>query len=177
MTVWFWAIILAGCSRRPEEIPEIKPPPPPERSYKHPTHGFVVPIPDGWDVNDTGQSAAVVLVSPKAGPADPFRENFIVQVGPNAEGYTAQQYFEESLVQRRMVSDFQLVTTSLEDFAGHEAVGAIATMSLEGLQVKVLSYTIVHGKSVYTLTAVATPESFDEFKGIFRGLALGFRPE
>ena len=180
-------LILAGCSREPEEIPDITPEPRPEKTYKHPTHGFVIRVPDGWEIKDTGNTApiAVTLVSPRHDSADPFRESFTVQTEPNARGLTAQQYFEESLAQRRLVKDFQLITTARETIGKAEALGAVARMGLgpreaategDSLVVQVLSYTIASGKNVYTLTAVATPDTFDEYKGIFRAVALAFEP-
>jgi hypothetical protein len=171
------AAFLGGCSREPEEIPEIGPAPTPERTYRHPTHGFLLRVPDGWEIKDTGNTAPIVvsLVSPRKGPED-FRETITIQVEPGKPGVTAQQYFEESLAERRLIKDFQLIGTAPETIGKTEALGAITRLDLGGLVVQVLSYTIVHGKNVYTITAIAIPETFDEFKGIFRSVALAFEP-
>ena len=179
IALFLGGLILAGCSKGAEDIPSIPAAPLPERTYKNPTHGFVIPIPDGWEIKDTGNKEPIVvtLISPRKDPGDRFRETFSVQLQPNKSGLTAQQYFDESLAEREMVKDFELLSTAHEMIGKDEALGAIARMDPGGLQVKVLSYTIVHGKNVYTLTAVATPESFDEYKGLFRGLALAFQAE
>jgi hypothetical protein len=183
ITLSLVGLILAGCSRK-EEISEIQPAAPQsERTYRHPVHGFVIRVPDGWDIKDTGTQGAiaVTLTSPRKNPEDTFRENFSVQVQPNPTGLTAQQCFDDGLAERKLVKDFALLTTTEELIGKDRAVGAVFAMTLESaerrMDVKALSYTIVHGKNIYTLTAVATPETFDEFKGLFRGMALAFQPE
>jgi hypothetical protein len=182
-TLVLGGLILLGCSRGSEDIPSIPAETPPQRTYKNPTHGFVVPVPDGWNIKDTGNQGAiaVTLTSPKKNPEDTFRENFSVQVQPNPTGLTAQQCFDDGLAERKLVKDFVLLTTTEELIGKDTAVGAVFAMTLENaeirMDVKALSYTIVHGKNIYTLTAVATPETFDEFKGLFRGMALAFRVE
>jgi hypothetical protein len=177
-TVWFWAVILAGCSRRPEELSEIRPAPTPERSYRHPIHGFSIRVPGGWEIKDTENTAPLVLslLSPKK-VAEQFRESLSIRIEPNTGGLTAQQCFEESLGDRSKAKDFQLLTTAQETIGNEEAIGAIALVDLGDRMLQVLSYTVVSGKKVYTLTAIARREAFDEYKGIFRAIALSFDPE
>jgi hypothetical protein len=135
--------------------------------YTNQTEGFTIDYPVDWERTESIQGAVVVFRSGSEGSTDAVRESVEVatEVLPSAT-FTLDDFTQAGLGQiMQAVPEFHLISSDAITLAGHPGhqlvyTGKQQTTQLEWMQ----AFTVVNGKS-YSLTFVASPQSFASFQG------------
>jgi hypothetical protein len=144
-------------------------------SYSDSKYGFTLQYPKDWEKQVGAMGSAVVILSPREGDSDKFRENVNVLVQTLPDKMTLDQYTKLSLDQApNLITGFDLLDQGATQLAGRPARrvhyrGEQGAFRLEweqvwtvlGGQAFVLTYTAERDRyGTYLRTAEATFASF-----------------
>jgi hypothetical protein len=144
-------------------------------SYSDSKYGFTIQHPKDWEKQVGAMGSAVVMLSPREGDSDKFRENVNVLVQKLPDKMTLDQYTKMSLEQApTLITGFDLLDQGSTQLAGRPARrvhyrGEQGSFRLEweqvwtvlGGQAFILTYTADRGRyGAYLRTAEAIFASF-----------------
>jgi eukaryotic-like serine/threonine-protein kinase len=144
-------------------------------SYSDSKYGFTLQYPKDWEKQVGAMGSAVVILSPREGDSDKFRENVNVLVQTLPDKMTLDQYSKLSLDQApKLITGFDLLDQGPTQLAGRPARrvhyrGEQGSFRLEweqvwtvlGGQAFILTYTAERDRyEMYLRTAEATFASF-----------------
>jgi hypothetical protein len=161
----------SGGSTPPTTPPSTSSSPSPSTSpgfltYANGAAGFTIEYPSTWEKSEDVQGTTIVLFrSPSEGESDPVRETVAVDTEALPPGFTLQQFIDNGLSQVQEVHEgFILISSESATLAGFPAHRIVYTGQQDDTELKWLQeFTVVNG-TVYVLTFVASPDSYDTFE-------------
>lgn len=146
--------------------------------YRHPTEGFIMPVPSGWQrVEDAQDGVALIVVEP-AGQVG-FRANLVVTVEPmplDPDLDSWQTDAEEMLPQQ--LPHYALIDRERIDKDGREILRRLAHYVTDDTgPVTMEQWSMIEGGRGFTITCSVASLSYDSLADVFSEMALGFRTE
>ncbi len=139
------------------------------------TNDISITFPATWEViNNESGVIRVIGRSPLDGNSDIFSENVVITEEP-AAGTSLETYYEASLVGLRSFNGFEALEEEdvVIDGVNTKRITFLATFN--NLDLKYLTYILVHKDIGYTITCTALEDDFDAFKSTFEGIANTFK--
>jgi hypothetical protein len=144
-------------------------------TYRHPTAGFSLPLPQGWEQVEDAEGIALIAIEPERPPW--FRANLVVtieRVGAEMDvsSWTeAGQELLEQTLQRPLMLDVEQV-----EIGGRPARRVLVHHATETGAVTMEQWALTEGALGYTITASVGTLEYDDLADLFATAAAGFRP-
>jgi hypothetical protein len=145
-------------------------------SYSDSKYGFTIQYPKDWEKQVGALGSAVVMLSPREGDSDEFRENVNVLVQMLPDKMTLDQYTELSLDQAsKLITGFDLLDQGSTQLAGRPARrihyrGEQGAFRLEWEQV----WTVLGGQA-FIVTYTADRDRYDTYLRTAEAMFASFR--
>ena len=138
--------------------------------------GFVLAVPDGWEVLRDIGAMRLIVRAPSEGPADTFLENVNVVIDGLPATMTTEAWDDLNRSQMQaMLPGFVAGDTSFVEIGERSARRVAYTYQQGGRTLRGLSYTLLVADRAYILTATATEEAFEQFEPTFQTVVESFR--
>jgi hypothetical protein len=147
------------------------------RSFQHPTVGFTIALPAGWELTDDVPGVALIAVEPARDGW--FRSNVVVTVEHLATGVALEQWASaaDGLLERAL-NRLLWLDDELVEIDGRQARRTLSHHTLpENHAVTMEQWALVEACSGYTLTASAGTVDYDLLADVFEEIAGRFRPD
>jgi hypothetical protein len=141
--------------------------------------GYSLKFPEGWDVAEE-DAWTTYAYSPVIAANDVFSEFLFVSIEEAPYTFSLEAYETnciESVAEEPGITNFQLLDKGSAVLGDENSRWILYTMDIEGQTLKGLTYMVVEGKTAYTVSAVALPGTYDEFKPKFEEVINTFRLE
>jgi hypothetical protein len=145
-------------------------------TYRHPTAGFSLPLPQSWERVEDTEGVALIAVEPERPPW--FRVNLVVtieQLGASMDlsSWTAAGHdLLQQVLQRPLLLDLEHT-----EIGGRPARRALVHHTTEAGAVTVEQWTLIEATLGYTVTASVGTLEYDDLADLFATVAAGFRPD
>lgn len=150
------------------------------KAYQHPSAGFTLSLPEGWETATDVAGVALIAVAPDRG-AGWFRTNLVVTLEQLATPDLATWQEEALALMRYGLNEFLLVDVEEVEVAGYRARRLVAHHRPEtdgqAASVTMEQWTLVVGRLGYTLTASMASLDYPELADMFTAMVTDFRPD
>jgi hypothetical protein len=147
------------------------------RRYQHPTIGFTIALPAGWELIDDVPGVALIAMEPARDGW--FRSNVVVTVEHLAPGTELEQWAvaADGLLERAL-HRYLWLDDELVEIDGHRTRRTLSHHTMpENQAVTMEQWALVEGCSGYTLTASAGTIAYDVLADVFQEVAARFRAD
>jgi hypothetical protein len=144
--------------------------------YRHPTAGFMVPLPVAWEraVDTDG----VALISRELERFPWFRANLVVTIEQLPADMNLAGWVEAGLGHlERALQRWLLLDLEQTEIGGRAAHRTLAHHLTDAGAVTMEQWTLVEAGLGYTLTASVGTLEYDELADLFATMAAGFGPD
>ncbi|MGE5528801.1 MAG: hypothetical protein ACM3X6_06635 [Patescibacteria group bacterium] len=146
------------------------------RVYHDDELGFSLELPADWEASKGPLGVPLVAISPAESGNDTFRENVNVILDELPEAVSIDAYMAASVAEmKKYLTDFQGHEEGRIDLSDLPAGWLVYSHRMGQVKLKNLAYAILAGKTCYTITCSATPESFGRFRKAFDQICRSFK--
>ena len=144
-------------------------------TYRHPTAGFSLPLPRGWERVEDAEGVALIAVEPARPPW--FRANLVVTIERLGDmdlprwTEAGLGLLEQSL-ERPLLLDLEEI-----EIGGRPARRALVHHATETGAVTMEQWALTEGSLGYTVTASVATLEYDDLADLFATMVAGFRPD
>jgi hypothetical protein len=145
-------------------------------TYRHPTAGFAIPLPRGWERVEDTEGVALIAVEAERLPW--FRANLVVTIERLPAAMDLAGWAEAGLDQLdRTLADLLLLDVERTEIGGRPARRTLAHHATETGAVTMEQWVLTEAALGYTLTASVGTLEYDDLADLFATMAGGFRPD
>jgi hypothetical protein len=145
-------------------------------TYRHPTAGFSLPLPQAWEQVEDAEGVALIAVEPERPPW--FRANLVVTIERLGADLDLSRWTEAGrgllvqTLQRPLLLDLDQT-----EIGGRPARRALVHHTAETGAVTMEQWTLTEATLGYTVTASVGTLEYDDLADLFATVAAGFRPD
>ena len=156
-------LILAGCGLG-------------AKRYLDKEEGFSISFPASWKAQRGVKGARVVIVSPREGASDKFRENVTVFANELPPDWTLEEAFTRSIDLAKTVQPhFKEQERGLVSIGGREAMWIIFSSKVGKLKAQYMLHFFINDNRSYLVSCTSTPDEFPEYRRTFEKIVQSFR--
>ena len=145
-------------------------------AYHHPTAGFTLPLPTGWERVEDTEGVALIAVEPDRYPW--FRANLVVTIEQLPAGMDLGGWAEAGLGHLdRTLQGLLLLDLEQTEIGGRPTHRTLAHHTTEAGAVTMEQWTLTGATLGYTVTASVGTLEYDDLADLFATMAAGFRPD
>ncbi len=147
-----------------------------DQPYHNAQKGYTIVFPSNWEVKEGFMGLDVFGLSALKNSEDKFRENVNVVTEDLRTPLTLDEYYDLGVKNLSMLlTDFKEIDTGRVDVNGVPARWIVYDHRMGEVRARVLQVIMVKGDRAYIITATATPEEFDSYRGSFDTIVKSFK--